>query len=287
MIDVKNSIKNTLIAAGIPVEPTTLRKPVIDDPMSFYKSMNFSKMDKAQAALNLFIQHVASGDCRAISVTGPAGSGKTSSVMRMLANSPAKKYKCIAGNLSPIKIYAELYQHRDPGDVIVLDDVDSVYGSIEGKNIVKAAADSITQRKVSWLTASPLLKAWRIPNTFDYNGSLVLISNETLDSAKANKVGGHLKAIIDRLHPIKMGTNNKDEQFHQLCYYVVRHDLFKRLGLCSQQEFEILQYITDHYERIPSITLRTALKLAELMILEPQNWQEMASFSLLDEEQTY
>lgn len=286
-VNIKKSIKHTLNNVGIPIVPTVLESQKANNPMAFYQSMDFSKMNKAQSVLNRFTLHAATGKLRAIAVTGPAGSGKTSSVMRMLANSPSPKYKCIAGNASPIKIYTELFFHKNPGDVIVLDDVDTVYRSDEGKNIIKAAADTIAQRKISWLTASPLLKALRIPSTFQYKGSLILISNVTLDSSKANKANVHLHAIIDRLHPVKMGTNNKEEQFHQLCYYVVHHGLFRPFGLSPQQEFEILKYITDNYQRIPSISLRTAVKLAELLTLEPEDWQEMASFSLLDEEVAY
>ncbi|MFM1977521.1 MAG: Acinetobacter phage Ac42 [Pseudomonadota bacterium] len=282
-LNIKNSIKHTLNNAGISIVPTVLSAQKLSKPMAYYQAMDFTKLDRAQAALGRFIGHVASGQCRAIAVTGPAGSGKTSSVVRMLKTSSATKYKVIAGALSPIQIYSELYRHKNPGEVIVLDDVDSVYKSIEGKNVLKAAADTIAQRKISWLTATPILKAWGIPNSYDYNGSLVLISNETLAAEKGNKLGAHLKAIIDRLHPVKMGSNNKDEQFHHLCYYIVRHGLLRSLGLSPYQEAEILQYITDHFDRIPSITLRVAIKLADLIMLEPECWQEMAAFSLLDD----
>lgn len=284
-IDIKQAVNRVLSTAGIPINPLTLNASKVNNPMSFYQAMDFDKLEQAQSSLESFVQLVVSGKVRACVISGPAGSGKTSSVMRLLAQHTTERYKCISGTMSPIMIFAELYRHRKAGEVIVLDDIDSVYKSVEGMNIIKAATDSVTRRKISWLTANPLLKAWSIQNTFDYNGAVILISNEPFKASKSSKLNGHLNAIADRLFHIPMGTNDKDEQFHQLCYYVVKQGLLRSRGLSPTQEAEILQYITDHYERLPSITLRTATKLSDLMQQAPSNWKDMAELSLLTKAQ--
>jgi hypothetical protein len=280
-LDIKQAVNRVLSTAGIPIEPVVLKSPNTHNPMKFYQSMDFSDLEHAHDGLESFVQMIAKGDCRAIVISGPAGAGKTSSVMRMLAQHTNKRYKCISGTLSPIMIYAEMYRYRNAGEVIVLDDIDGVYQSVDGVNIIKAATDSVAQRKISWLTASPLLKAWGIENTFKYNGAIILISNEPIAQSKSSKLNGHLKAIADRLFHIPMGTNEKEEQFHQLCFYIVKRGLLQSRGLLPQQEFEVLQYITDQYDRFPSITLRTATKLADLMKQAPEKWKELAELSLL------
>lgn len=283
-LDIKQSVNRVLSTAGIPIDPVLFNPPKASNPMSFYQAMDFDKLEQAQSGLDSFVQLVVSGKVRACVISGPAGSGKTSTVVRMLAKHSTKRYKCISGTMSPIMIYAELYRHRKAGEVIVLDDIDSVYKSIEGMNIIKAATDSVAQRKISWLTANPLLKAWGIDSTFNYDGAIILISNEPFKASKSSKLNGHLNAISDRLFHIPMGTNDKDEQFHQLCYYVVKQGLLRSRGLGPSQEAEIMQYITDHYERLPSITLRTATKLSDLMQQAPSNWKELAELSLLTKE---
>lgn len=286
-LNINQSIKRTLANAGIPVTQELLGVGKPTNPMADYQSRDYSKLERAHAGLEKFLVHVVNGQRRGLIITGPAGSGKTSSVLNLLAKHTTKRYKSVSGMMSPIRIYEELYRHKNHGEVIVLDDVDSVYSSVEGMNVIKAAADTLPQRKVCWLTASPRLKAWGIPSEFEYNGAIVLISNEPPDAKKSSKLGNHLKAIVDRLAHVRMGTNDKEEQFHQLCYHVVKHGLLRSRGLTATQEAQALQYITDNFDLLPSISLRTAAKIAELMLLEPDSWRDLAAISLLSNPNEY
>ncbi len=281
-IDIKQAVHRVLSTAGIPINPVVLSRPQTGNPMSFYQSMDFSDIEKVQAGLDSFVQMLVNGKCRAFVVSGPAGSSKTSSTTSLLKRYSPTSCVHISGTLSPIMVYIKMYRHSNPGEVIVLDDVDSLYKSLEGMNVIKAATDSGPKRMVSWLTANPLLKAWGIPNTFEFKGGMVLISNESMNSKRGSKLSVHMKAIADRLYHIPMGTDDKEEQFHQLCYYVVKQGMLRARGLSPKQESEILQYITDHYDRLPSITLRTATKLADLMQQAPSEWEALADLSLLE-----
>jgi hypothetical protein len=153
---------------------------------------------------------------------------------------------------------------------------------MEGINVVKAAADSIPQRRISWATSTPMLQAWGIPKFFDFFGGIILISNETERKGRGGKQAQHISAIADRLYRVSLGSNDKDEQFHQLCYQVTHGSLLSSRGLTSEQQCAVLDYIAENFEALDRVSFRTATKLAELMLLEPDHWHSMASIGILN-----
>jgi len=54
-------------------------------------------------------------------------------------------------------------------------------------------------------------------------------------------------------------------------------------NLQHEQIFELLDYLKDHISDIEKISLRTAIKLAQLMCICPANWRDMADSGLLNE----
>lgn len=279
---VENRIASTHASTNL-LDPAQVQfsATTVSNPMALYQQIDFSELEEAYNTLGTFIRHVAQGNCRGLILTGPPGVGKTSSTTSLLKQYSNKPFKVIAGNVSPFNLYVELFRHSNAGEIIVLDDADSFLSSVDGINIVKAATDSTSQRQISWVTANPMLKAWGIPKNFSYDGALILISNERLGVFSKGRMALHLAALTDRLRHLAIGTNNKEEQFFHLCYYVVKHGLLRSRGVMPAQEREILDYIADHIDRLSRISLRTATNLAELMLLEPKGWKTMAKHSLL------
>lgn len=251
-------------------------------PLAKYEAMNFSALELAFENLERYLKNVATGDMRGLIVTGPPGVGKTTAVTKMLNANTNKAHKLVAGHMSVITLYCELFRHSAAGEIVVLDDVDSAFSSIEGINVVKAAADTVGQRRISWATNSPILTAWGVPRTFEYNGSIILISNETERVGKKGKMASHIAAIKDRLHSLPLGSNDRNEQFHQLCFQVVRVGLLSNRGLSSAQQCDVLDFIDHHLTELDRVSLRTATKLADLMTLEPRHWRSMANISMLN-----
>jgi hypothetical protein len=250
--------------------------------LSQYAAMDFSKLEQDYEGLERFLVNVAAGSLRGLIVTGPPGVGKTTGVTRLLDVHAPGAYKLVAGHMSVIQLYCELYRHKDAGQIIVLDDVDSAFKSMEGINVIKAASDTVPQRRITWATSSPLLSAWNIDTSFNYNGGIILISNETERKGRKSKLGQHIAAISDRLHSVAIGSNDKDEQFHQLCYQVVHGGLLDSRGLPPAQQCDVLDYISENFDEIERVSLRTATKIAELMRLEPQHWRSMANIGVLN-----
>lgn len=277
-LDLKGIVTNCLRNVDEDVASVKPRESGLDR----YKAMDFTDLTHAYKGLERFLVNVAAGKLRGLIVTGPPGVGKTTAVAKMLDTHATGKYKLVAGHMTVLQLYCELYRHRNSGDIIVLDDVDSAFKSMEGVNVVKAAADSVPQRRISWASSSPMLKAWNIPTTFNYNGGIILISNETERKGRGGKMSQHISAIADRLHSISVGSNDRDEQFHQLCYQVVHGSLLSSRGLTAKQQSEVLDYISQHIEGLDRVSLRTATKIADLMRLEPKHWRSMADIGILN-----
>ena len=121
---------------------------------------------------------VKDGLIRSLIVNGPPGVGKTHSVKAYLdIHIGSENYKLMNGHCTLLSLYAKLYDFRDSGKVVVLDDVDSVFSKTDGLNILKAAMDTTNQRVIHWESPTHFLTTMEVPKSFEYNGSVILISN--------------------------------------------------------------------------------------------------------------
>ena len=77
---------------------------------------------------------VKAGQVRSMIVSGPPGVGKTFGIERVLARHDTianlsgiiKPYEIIKGTMSALHLYLRLYTYKDPKNVLVFDDCDSV-----------------------------------------------------------------------------------------------------------------------------------------------------------------
>lgn len=278
MLDVRKTVLNRLAAH----RADAVVRDIADSARGHYELMDFTDIEDAYLSLETYVANVARSQLRGLILTGPPGVGKTTAVVNMLKQHAQGAYKVVAGHMSVLQLYIELYRHRKSGEILVLDDVDSAFKSMEGINVIKAVTDTVPQRRVSWATTSHMLQAWGVPTAFDYSGSVILISNETERKGRSGKHAQHVSAVADRLYKVSVGSTDKDEQFRQLCYQAVRHGLLSSRGLTKQQETAVLDYVCEHKDSLDRISLRTATKIADLVKLDPLNWRSMARIGVLN-----
>jgi hypothetical protein len=51
-------------------------------------------------------------------------------------------------------------------------------------------------------------------------------------------------------------------------------------GLSTDQQCVVLDYIAENLENMERVSLRTATKIANLMLIEPNYWRAMANLSI-------
>lgn len=170
--------------------------------------------------LSILMKLIIKGASNALFVAGRGGTGKTHTVEEELAKGGMREgdgYLKIAGTATPYGIYTALFNNRK--GIVLFDDCDSALADQEGRNIIKAATDTKKVRKISWNKKSGgIIPAERYdelsaggtlpvtdektgnplyPNSFEFTGRVVFISNLKLDKLDPDKALRTRGYIID------------------------------------------------------------------------------------------
>ena len=224
------------------------------------------------------------GDIRAMIVQGPPGVGKSYGVTSQLeqhsmfdtiANKPAK-YEVVKGAMTAIGLYVTLYKHSDPGHVLVFDDCDSILQDELSLNILKAALDSGKKRRIFWNSDSNLLRREGVPDSFDFKGSVIFITNIKFDNIKSKKMLDHLEALQSRCHFLDLTMNTMRDRLLRIRQIANSGNLFTGYNFSQERETEILDFMVANQNRLREVSLRMALKIADLAKIS-SNWQMLAT----------
>jgi hypothetical protein len=233
---------------------------------------------------------VKRGDVRAMIVTGPPGVGKSFGVETVLAkhdvfatvaqNEKLKKYEVVKGAMSALGLYSKLYQYSDAKNILVFDDCDSVLLDDLSLNILKAALDTSKKRMIHWNTDSHMLRKEGIPDSFEFKGGAIFITNIKFDHVRSKKLRDHLEALESRCHYLDLTIDTEREK-------ILRIKQIVRDGMLDSYEFEdtgvedVLNFVTDNAKRMRELSLRTVLKVADLRKSFPDRWQAVAEVTCM------
>ena len=224
------------------------------------------------------------GDVRAMIVVGPPGVGKSYGVEKQLEHSGLfdqlsgrrVKYEVIKGAMTPIGLYCTLYKHSDKNNVIVFDDCDSVFQDDLSLNILKAALDSGKKRRIYWNSDSSMLRREGVPDMFDFKGGAIFITNLKFDNIKSKKMQDHLEALQSRCHFLDLTLNTMRDKFLRIKQIFRQGDLFKDYDFSPEIGEEILEFMDANQTKLREMSLRMALKLADLTKVSEENWKALA-----------
>jgi len=229
------------------------------------------------------------GDVRAMIVVGPPGVGKSygveqqlekASIMTELASRP-RPYDVVKGAMSAIGLYTKLFNYKEKDNVLVFDDCDSVLQDELSLNIIKAALDSKKERRICWNTDSYKLRNEGVPDTFLFKGSAIFITNVKFDNIKSKKLQDHLQAVQSRCHYLDLTLDTMRDKLLRIKQIAGTGALFKDYDLNGQQCDEILDFLTENCEKLNEVSLRMALKVADLRKVSNTNWREMAEVTCM------
>ena len=246
------------------------------------------RMRKRFAILEDMTKATKRGDVRAMIVSGPPGVGKSFGVetvlekyntLTTLGNLPPK-YEVVKGAMSPIGLYCKLYNFSSRDNVLVFDDCDSILLDDLSLNILKAALDSKKVRKICWNTDSHMLRREGVPDTFEFAGSVIFITNIKFDNVKSKKLRDHLEALESRCHYIDLTIDTLREKLLRI-QQIVKDGMLNSYSLPDETKQQVVEYIWDHKRRLREVSLRTVLKIADLAKAFPEQWQDMATSTVL------
>ena len=224
------------------------------------------------------------GDIRAMIVSGPPGVGKSFGVEQeiekatMFDKLAGKRLRAevVKGSATPIGLYQTLYKYSDSNCVVVFDDCDSILLDDVSLNLLKGALDSGKKRKISWLSESSTLRREGIPDQFNFNGSVIFITNLKFDAMKSQKLRDHLDALQSRCHYLDLTLDTMRDKILRIKQIAKDGVLFADYDFEPATCDDIIEFMNSNQTRLREMSLRMALKIADLRKSFPNNWKRMA-----------
>lgn len=230
---------------------------------------------------------------RGLVVSGPPGIGKSFGVEKQLeaANMFRKmagkdpKYEVVSGGVSSIGLYQKLYYNRGADQVLVFDDCDGVLFEEECLNLLKAALNSGDKRRICWNKESRVLATDDIPEHFDFEGSIIFLSNIDFERtiAKGSRIAKHLEAIMSRCHYLDLEIGSLRDKLLRI-KQIVRDGMLTSYNFSAAEEKAVLDFVFDNSEYLREVSLRMVKKIADFVRTDPKCWQEMAEATCLQRE---
>ena len=226
----------------------------------------------------------ANGDIRAMIVSGPPGVGKSYGVEQeiekacLLDQIAGRKLRAevVKGSATPIGLYQTLYKYSDANCVVVFDDCDSILLDDVSLNLLKGALDSGKKRKISWLSESSTLRREGIPDQFEFKGSVIFITNLKFDGMKSQKLRDHLDALQSRCHYLDLTLDTMRDKILRIKQIAGDGELFADYEFDNIAQDEILGFMDLNKNKLREMSLRMAIKIADLRKSFPHNWTRMA-----------
>ena len=234
---------------------------------------------------------VKKGDVRAMIVTGPPGVGKSFGVEKVLArhdvfadvamDGKLKKYEVVKGAMSALGLYSKLYEYSDKKSILVFDDCDSVLLDDLSLNILKAALDSGKKRMIHWNTDSRLLKDQGVPNSFEFRGGAIFITNIKFDHVRSKKLKDHLEALESRCHYLDLTIDTQREKLLRIKQVVETCGMLDDYELEDWAKLEVVDFVKDNAARFRELSLRMVLKVADIRVSMPHKWKAVVEVTCM------
>ena len=280
-----NSINDVEFTGGTPIVATPKNVIAFQAPVE----TDEDAMDRIKIRFNILddmSKATIGGNIRAMIVSGPPGVGKSFGVEQQLEKASLfdqlsgrkVRYEIVKGAMTALGLYAVLYKYSDEKNVLVFDDCDSVFQDDLALNILKAALDSGKRRRICWNSDSNLLNREGIPNAFDFKGSAIFITNLKFEHLKSKKLQDHLEALQSRCHFLDLTIDTERDKMLRIKQVHRDSDggLFRDYNFDELQSDEIFNFMTENAGKLREISMRMALKIADLTKVSTTNWRMLA-----------
>ena len=223
-------------------------------------------------------RRVGAGAFNSLFISGRAGTGKTYNVERALKDEGLvedEDYVLVSGAASVIMMYKKFYQYRS--GTLVFDDCDAVFRDENGRNLMKAALDTKRVRKISYLKKTKavydpkdvtpeeefnLQEAGVVPNTFEFSGRVIFISNLPKDKADPDGAIRSRSILVD--------VNPDDSTLMERMKKLLPH--LEPTDMPMKEKEEIYEFM----KQAKDVSMRTFVKAAGFKMAGLPNWKRMA-----------
>lgn len=257
---------------------------VVEISVESYEDMKH-RINKRFNVMGMMTNGIINGNIRSLIISGAAGIGKTYSLDKALQKAHDNEfieYKSINGKISGIGLYEQLWNNRGANSVLLIDDVD-VFSDMDILNLLKAALDTGEKRKVCWSTASTYLDEKGIDKEFEFEGTIVFITNVDVDREleRGTKLAPHLQALVSRSVYLDLGVHTNEEIMVRVEDVILSTDMMQKRGLSDAETYKALSWMKANVSRLRNVSLRTALYLGDFIMTDKNGWETIAEVTLL------
>jgi len=225
----------------------------------------------------------ASGETRALIVSGPPGLGKTHTITNTVdAMCKDSVVVTLSGSASAIGLYRALSDTRSKGSVLILDDCDSIFFDLASLSLLKAACDSTKKRILRW-NSEYHFGGDAIDKQFEYNGTVIFITNIDFDIelARKSRLTPHLEALMSRSHYLTLGIKTKRDFMVRIIDVITM--MYTKSEFNKQEAIDSIEFIKANIDNLRELSCRTAIKLVQLRKSLPDDWQRTAKITMCKE----
>jgi hypothetical protein len=233
---------------------------------------------------------VKKGQVRAMIVSGPPGVGKSFGVEAVLSkhdimaniagDEKLKRYEVVKGAMSALGLYKKLFEFSGSKNILVFDDCDSVLLDDLSLNILKAALDSGKKRMIHWNTESHALNRDGIPDSFEFKGGAIFITNIKFDNVKSRKLRDHLEALESRCHYLDLTIDTDREKILRI-RQIIEDGMLNEYDFGDEGREAVVQFIDANKSELRELSLRMVLKIADLKASFPDRWENVAKMTCM------
>lgn len=255
--------------------------PVLNIPGYTVKTETDEEIDaritKRFKVLGNMTEAIVYGNTRALVVSGPPGVGKTHTIEKIMAESGAT-YGHESGFARATGMYKLLHKYSNPGNILIMDDADAIFGDEVSLSLLKVACDTTEKRVVSWRAETKMQDddGITLPTSFEFNGSMIFITNYDFDDliAKETKFSPHMAALISRSHYIDLTLKSRRDYMIRIKHVIYRDKMLYDT-LSEEQINIIVGYMESNLGRLREVSLRMAIKIADMMKSNHTEWVDI------------
>ena len=309
-----SSIKSNMKKAGIELPSAGSSKSALNAAMPTFTAEELPEEDEDTRSVRIrrrfgvlyrMAVKVSQNMMPALIVSGPPGLGKSFTVEQVLQEaygdptgpllgmedhdaetaellgeaggegSGEGSWDIISGSITPPGLILALWAARN-GGVLVLDDCDDVFRDEGCLNLLKAVLDSSSTRRVSYRKRAAWMDEFGIPQTFEFNGSVVFCTNIDFEAAisKGTAMGPHFEALIDRSHYLSLTMRTEADFITRIRQVAIEDGLLNSKGLDDEQAQEVFEFIVENRSSFYGLSLRLVGQVADAYVSDPDTWKD-------------
>lgn len=207
------------------------------------------------AELERFVKAFAAGHINLVILVGERGLQKS----RTVAKSTPAGACWIQGSASPFGMYLKLYQYRN--QLVVIDDVDAIYRSKDGINLLKCLCQTEPEKTVSWQRAAKQLDNEGVPREFTTKSRVIIIANDW--------------------HTLNRNVAAVEDRGHAICFSPTGEEVHQRTGEWFDDK-EIYDWLGERLHRIQKPSMRLYYRARELKQIG-FDWKRLVPLTPVDE----